>query len=85
MLFRSYPCVAGGMSNITPLRNNWGASAMLSHALDRIEDGQSCLLLFYEDDELKHLSSNIDNQHAVWMCELAKLVVLHQCIDHDWE
>ena len=73
------------MSNITPLYNNWGATAMLSHAIERLEDGKPCLLLFYEDDELKHLSAHVDNQHAVWMCELAKLMILHGCLEHKWE
>jgi hypothetical protein len=61
---------------------DWDATAMLTHAIERIEPEQSCVELFYEDDELKTLSSNVDNQHAVWMYELAKLVVLHQCVDH---
>ena len=61
---------------------DWDATAMLTHAIERIEPEQSCVVLLYEDDELKTLSSNVDNQHAVWMFELAKLVVLHQCVDH---
>ena len=64
---------------------DWNVIAMLTHALERIPPEQSCIVLFYEDDELKTLSSNVDNQHAVWMYELAKLNVLHQCIKHEWE
>ena len=61
---------------------DWDATAMLNHAIERISPDQSCIVLFYEEDELKSLSSNVDNQHAVWMYELAKLIVLHQCITH---
>jgi len=64
---------------------DWNVAAMLTHALERIPPDQSCVVLFYEDDELKTLSSNVDNQHAIWMYELAKLNVLHQCIKHEWE
>lgn len=67
------------------IRNNWGAKAMLAHALERIEDDQSCLVLFYQDDKLVSLSSHITHEHAVWMCELAKMQTLHQCIEHEWE
>jgi hypothetical protein len=62
---------------------DWDATAMLTHAIERIAPDQSCIVLFYEDDEIKALSSHVDNQHAVWMYELAKLVVLHQCITHE--
>ena len=61
---------------------DWNATAMLTHAIERISPDQSCIVLFYEDDELKLLSSHVDNQHAVWMYELAKLTVLHECINH---
>jgi len=61
---------------------DWDTTAMLNHAIERIPTNQSCIVLFYEEDELKSLSSNVDNQHAVWMYELAKLIVLHQCINH---
>jgi hypothetical protein len=64
---------------------DWGATAMLNHAIERIPDTESCLVLFYEDGELKSLSSHIDHQHAVWMLELAKLQTLHKCITHEWE
>jgi hypothetical protein len=62
---------------------DWDATAMLNHAIERISPDQSCIVLFYEDDELKSLSSHVDNQHAVWMYELAKLIILHQCINHE--
>jgi len=55
---------------------------MLTHAIERIPPEQSCVVLFYEDGELKVLSSHVDNQHAIWMYELAKLSVLHECINH---
>ncbi len=64
---------------------DWDATAMLTHAIERIAPEQSCVVLFYENDELKTLSSNVNNQHAVWMYELAKLSVLHQCINHEYE
>ena len=64
---------------------DWDATAMLTHARERIASKEACVVLFYEDGELKHLSSNVDNQHAVWMFELAKMVVVHQCITHEWE
>jgi hypothetical protein len=63
----------------------WGTTAMLNHALERIPDDEPCLVLFYEDGQLVSLSSHVDNQHAVWMCELCKLQSLHQCVDHNWE
>ena len=56
---------------------------MLAHALERIEDDQSCLVLFYEDGDLCHLSAHVTHQHAVWMCELAKLQALHPCLEHE--
>jgi len=61
---------------------DWNATAMLTHALERIAPEQSCIVLFHEDDELKTLSAHVDNQHAVWMYELAKLSTLHECINH---
>ena len=61
---------------------DWNATAMLTHALERIAPDQSCIVLFYEDGELKFLSSHVDNQHAVWMYEMAKLSTLHECITH---
>ena len=68
---------------VNHIRNNWGAKAMLAHALERIEDDQSCLVLFYEDGDLCHLSAHVTHQHAVWMCELAKLQALHPCLEHE--
>lgn len=65
------------------IRNNWGAKAMLAHALERIEDDQSCVVLFYEGGELCHLSSHVSHEHAVWMYELAKLQTLHPCVEHE--
>jgi len=67
---------------VLPLKN-WDATAMLTHARERITPDQSCVVLFYEDDALRWLSANVNNEHAVWMCELAKLLVLHQCINHE--
>lgn len=61
---------------------DWNATAMLTHALERIAPEQSCVVLFYEDGELKKLSAHVDNQHAVWMYEIAKLTVLHECLTH---
>ena len=61
---------------------DWNATAMLTHALERIAPEQSCVVLFYEDGELKKLSAQVDNQHAVWMYEMAKLTVLHECLAH---
>jgi hypothetical protein len=55
---------------------------MLTHALERIAPEESCIVLFYENGELKTLSSHVNNQHAVWMYELAKLSTLHECITH---
>lgn len=65
--------------------NDWGATAMLHHALERIPDAESCIVLFYEDGELSTLSSHVSHQQAVWMYELAKLQALHTCIPHEWE
>lgn len=64
---------------------DWGATAMLNHAIDRIPNQETCIVLFYEDGELKTLSSHVDHQHAVWMYELAKLQTLHKCIAHEWD
>ena len=61
---------------------DWNATAMLTHALERIAPEQSCVVLFYEDGELKKLSAHVDNQHAVWMYEMAKLATLHECLAH---
>ena len=62
---------------------DWDATAMLTHALERIEPNEACVVLFYEDGSLKTLSSNVSNQHAIWMYELAKISTLHQCINHE--
>ena len=62
---------------------DWDATAMLTHALERIEPNEACVVLFYEDGALKTLSSNVSNQHAIWMYELAKISTLHQCINHE--
>jgi len=62
---------------------DWDATAMLTHARERIEPKEACVVLFYEDGELKTLSSNVTNQHAVWMYELAKLMTVHQCVSHE--
>ena len=67
---------------VEQIRNNWGAKAMLAHALERIEDGAPCVMLFYEDEKLCSLSSHVTHEHAVWMFELAKLQCLHQCLEH---
>ena len=68
---------------VEQIRNNWGAKAMLAHALERIEDGTPCVVLFYEDKQLCSVSSHVTNEHAVWMFELAKLQAVHQCVEHD--
>ena len=34
---------------------DWGATAMLNHAIDRIPNQETCIVLFYEDGELKTL------------------------------
>ena len=62
---------------------DWDTTAMLTHALERIEPKEACVVLFYEDGALKTLSSNVSNQHAIWMYELAKMGTLHQCINHE--
>jgi len=67
---------------VQQIRNNWDAKAMLAHALERVEDGPPCLVLFYEDEKLCSLSSNVTHEHAVWMFELAKLQAIHQCLEH---
>ena len=59
---------------------DWDATAMLTHARERITPEQSCIVLFYEDGALTWISANVVNQHAVWMFEMAKLQVLHRCI-----
>jgi len=61
---------------------DWNATAMLTHAIERIPPEQACIVLFYEDGEVCTLSSHVDNQHAIWMYELAKLSVLHECMNH---
>jgi len=67
------------------LRNNWDATTMLSHALERIDKDESVLVLFYEDNNLCRLSSHMTHEQAVWMMELAKAILLHECITHEWE
>jgi len=71
--------------NICHIKNNWDATAMLAHAQQRIEPNESVIVLFYEDGQLCRLSANMDHQNAVWMLELAKSNIMHDCIHHEWE
>lgn len=57
---------------------NWGATAMLTHVLERVPDDAHCVVLFYEDGQLITKSSHLTNGDVLWMLELAKLRLLHK-------